>query len=150
MSNHKWFHENIARDIKRDGRSIACIGGEGKGEFNFAYTIGNQTVSLPELLVIGVLNGSFLNDLSQQMIDRGRAFTDGELVRLPGARLPMKAVVVGSKARDEYTIQAGQHFGTEDYAVLQILISDKEGRFPDEPGCQPPYSHIPVLRVLSS
>ena len=80
----KQFHKDVARDIKRDGRSITCVGG-GEGEFNFAYTIGNQTVGLPELLlVIGTRDAGFLNDLSQQMIERGGAFTDGEVFLIPG------------------------------------------------------------------
>ena len=62
----------------------------------------------------------------------------------------MKAIVAGGKVRDEYTVQAGQHFDTKEYAVLQILISDKDGRFPDEPGCTEPDPRIPVLRTLSS
>jgi hypothetical protein len=145
----KQFHKGVARDIKRDGRSIACIVGD-KGEFSFAYTIGNQAKGLPELLVIGTRDGGFLNDLSEQMIERGRAFTDGELVHITRGLRPMKAIVAGGKVRDEYTIQAGQHFDTEDYAVLQMLVCDKDGRFPDEPGCKEPYSRVPVLRALAS
>jgi hypothetical protein len=39
---------------------------------------------LPELLVIGVSRGEFLNFLSDKMIERGRAFDDGEVVSLRG------------------------------------------------------------------
>ena len=45
---------------------------------------GNHLRGLPELLVIGVSRGEFLNFLSDKMIERGRAFDDGEVVSLRG------------------------------------------------------------------
>jgi Domain of unknown function (DUF4262) len=83
---------------------------------------------------------------SDMMIERGAPFADGELVN-PGGKFPAKIVNASRRAQDDYTIQAGQHFGHEDYRVLQVLIPDRNGRFPDDPECQPPYSVIPVLKI---
>jgi hypothetical protein len=82
------------------------------------------------------------------MLNRRTAFANGELVSFGG--LPLKAVIANKTARDEYTLQAGEHFGTEDYAFLQILIPDRNGVFPDEPGCMQPYSRMPVLPLVTS
>jgi len=141
-----YLAENIADDIRRFGRSVLCIGAEDDSP-NFAYTIGNASpgVGLPELLVIGTNDAAFLNELSQKMIERHAAFDDGELVQL-GGKFPLKIINADRRAHSEYTIQAGQYLGHENYRVQQVLISDRSGRFPDEPDCQPPYSKMPVLR----
>jgi len=94
--------------------------------------------------MIGTTHGAPLNDLSQQLMERGIAFEEGELVNL-GGKFPVKIVTADQRAQRDYTIQAGQFLGTEDYVVQQALIPDRNGRFPDEPECQPPYSTIPVL-----
>jgi hypothetical protein len=139
----KELNKHVRRDIEQCGRSIIAVP-EGYG---FAYTIGNHAAGLPELLVIGVAQrAGFLNDLSQQMIVRGTTFEDGQLVDL-GGRLPVKVIRAGNAARAEYTIQAGQYFGIEDYAVMQVLIPDRNGKFPGEPDCTPPCSLIPVLAL---
>ncbi len=85
--------------------------------------------------------------LSQQMIERGCAFDNGERVRLTVARVPVKLVVASGIARDEYTVQAGVHFGHEKYAVMQVVVPDPAGRFPGEPGCDAPWSEVPVLAL---
>ena len=113
----------------------------------FAYTIGNALKNLPELLVIGTSDAGFLNDLSQMMIEAGMPFADGHLVRIGGARLPVKLIRADPVAQDEYTIQAGEFRGHDDYAVMQVLIPDREGRYPGDAGCQEPWSRFPVLHA---
>ena len=140
------FHARTASDIAQHGRSIICVGA-GDDEPPFVYTIGNASRSMPELLAIGTMRGGFLNDLSQMMIDADAAFEDGQIVLIPDADLPVKIIRANKTAHTEYTVQAGQHFGHENYAVMQVLIPDPSGKFPDEAGCQPPFSNFPVLRL---
>jgi hypothetical protein len=59
----------------------------------------------------------------------------------------MKLINANASAREEYTIQAGEHFGHDEYKVMQVLIPDEDGRFPGEDGCEEPYASVPVLRV---
>jgi Domain of unknown function (DUF4262) len=138
------FYEGIEGEIQRHGRSVICVGSEPESPA-FAYTIGNQATGLPELLIIGTPLGALLNELSQKMAQRGCAFADGECVNL-GGKFPVKIVNADQRAPESYTIQAGEFFGNDDYAVQQVLAPDRNGRFPDEPDRQPPYSTIPVLR----
>jgi hypothetical protein len=146
---NKKFYARIATDIRKMGRSIIGVFScpDDPLPFGFAYTIGNAAQGLPELLVIGTTDGGFLNVLSQKMIDAGAAFANGELVLIPHARAPVKVIEASAVARDEYTIQAGQYFGTEDYSIMQVLIPDRAGRFPGEAGCAAPFSTVPVLRL---
>jgi hypothetical protein len=104
-------------------------------------------VGLPELLLIGGIAGAdALNDLSQKMIERHAAFNDGELVKL-GGKFPVKIVNADQRAQRDYTIQAGEHLGHEAYAVQQVLIPDRSGRYPSDPECAAPYSAVPVLGI---
>lgn len=136
------LRQNICNDIRQHGRSVLCVGGEDDSP-SLAYTIGNWP-KLPELLIIGTPKGGVLNELSDIMIRQGRAFVDGEIVDL-GGKLPVKVIVADQRAKDDYTIQAGQYHKSEDYTVLQVLIPDKQGRFPDQPGCREPFAGFPVL-----
>jgi hypothetical protein len=129
-----------------------CVGGD-KETMPFAYTIGNsrgrfrgKPDELPELLVIGTTDAGFLNNLTQMMIEAEQAFADGQVVLIPGARLPVKVIRANDSARTEYTIQAAEHFGHNDFQVMQVLMPDLDGVFPDDANCKPPYNKVPVLR----
>jgi hypothetical protein len=141
------FHRRTAAHIKREGRSIVAVfvAEEDDGP-PFSYTIGNHLKGLPELLVIGTAQGVFLNTLSHLMIAAGHGFEDGETVRMLGSK-EVKLIRASAAAREEYTIQAGEHFGHQNYSVMQVLMPDKQGRFPGEDGCDEPYASVPVLRV---
>jgi hypothetical protein len=145
------FYRNIAADIERCKRSVlgvAPCADDPDDTLPFSYTIGNQLRGLPELLIVCPLEAGLgaLNILSDLMIERGRAFDDGELVGI-GGKLPVKVICADQRARDEFTVQAGQFFGTEDYDVQQVLAPDRSGRFPGEPDCDPPYRDVPVLKA---
>jgi hypothetical protein len=84
------LRKDIENDVRQSGRSVMCIFGDADGP-TFAYAIGNALKGLPELLLVGTTKGELLNDLSQKMIDRGRAFDDGELVSL-GGKFPLKVI----------------------------------------------------------
>ena len=137
------LQKNTEKDVQRCGRSVLCIYGE-EDSPPFAYTIGNWLIGLPELLIIGTTDGALLNDLSQKLIERHAAFEDGELVNL-GGKFPVKIVTADERAQREYTFQASWYHGTDDYAVQQVLIPDRNGHFPDDPACQLPYSTAPLL-----
>jgi len=136
------LRQKIVDDINRTGRCVICVGAD-KDAPPFAYTVGNQLVDLPELLLIGSFDGSILNYLSEQMIERGRGFAHDELVSLGGV-FPVKIVDADTQqCRDEWTIQAN-HIGRK-YTVQQVVLCDRQGRYPDDPRCAPPYSTVPIL-----
>ena len=138
----------ILEHIDRYGRHIigvfACAGDDDDTP-PFAYTIGNwrQPNSLPELLVIGTSDAGFLNLLSAKMLERGTRFAEGEIVNL-GGRHAVKIINTNASAQAEYTIQAGNFYGHDNYSVQQALVPDRRGRFPDDPQCEVRY-RMPVL-----
>lgn len=136
------FYNGIAENVRRTGRHILCIPG------NFSYTIGNHLKGYPELVMTMPLSMSqtmmVLNDLSSLQMERGRPFADEEVVSL-GGEVSLKVIEVGSYAKREFTIQAGQFMKTEDYRVFQVLVPDTNGNFPDGK-CDPPYDMQEIIR----
>ena len=45
----------------------------------------------------------------------------------------------------EYTVQVGEYYGTNDYAVQQIVAPDTFGRYPEDPQCDLPFRLVPLL-----
>ena len=99
------FAERIEGDIKRAVPHIVAVMGDG-AHLPFAYTIGNTSKDLPELLMIGYHDagaiGSVLGKLSDAMIEREHAFADGETVNL-GGKYPVKIIDANATAQDKYT-----------------------------------------------
>jgi hypothetical protein len=113
----------------------------------FIYTIGNHGAGLPELLLIGGsgdVHGRILNVLGKIQRERGSGFQHAELVDFT-ARLPARIADAGQRGRDEYAVQASVYYKTDKFEVRQVLLPDPNGRYPGDPGCQPPFSKQPVL-----
>ena len=109
----------------------------------FVYTIGNYECGLPELLLFGPAYRT-LNAITARMRDNDPAFGDGETIDL-GGRCKLKAFWANEEAR-KYTVQVGEYYSTNDYAVQQIVIPDTFGRYPGDPQCDRPFCWAPVLR----
>jgi hypothetical protein len=140
----------IKKQIKRVGVAVINVFDD-DGHW-FHYTIGNHSASLPELLLIGGTQqtGGALIDLAKIMRERKSAFTDGELVSL-GGKYPVKVIgfdeLDAAAVRDEYTAQTFNYYGTDGYRVQQILMPDREGRYPGDPACAEPYASFQDVRV---
>jgi hypothetical protein len=146
------IREKMAADIASTGRSVLCIFPTEEGGEAFSYSVGNCLKGLPELLVLGMRPMpavALINELSQEMIDRGRKFDDGEVFSL-GGPCPICIVDAAESVKADYTIQAGHLVGGRDYGVMQIVLPDPAGKFPWDEGCAEPYSTTKVMRRLAS
>lgn len=135
------IQKNIINHIAEHGRSIMGVGA-GPSSASFMYTIGNHLSGIPEFVISGLLSESLqhvLNELSQQAIARGEPFADGELVNL-GGKLSVRIEDAPSIAKSFMTIQATEFYGNEDYALQQVVLPDASGRFPEDAGCDEPFS----------
>ena len=140
--------EIIRRHISESGQHVQRVSaGEEPDEPAFMYTIGNHQHGLPELLIIGPTASQFidlLNYLGEIQRKLGRAFGHEELVDL-GAKFPVRIVDAGAEGRNDYAIQVGVFYGTEDFEIRQVLLCDQLGRWPDNPDCEEPYRNQPIL-----
>jgi len=147
------IREVIRAHIARHGRSIQAVGEDESdvpGTQPFSYTVGNHALGLPELLVVGTTKlSSILNVLSDIQRDRGKAFGHEELVSI-GGKFPLRIVDAGELGRRQYASFACIYYNSDTVEVLQVLIPDAKGRWPDTPGCDPPYRDQPILAATSS
>jgi len=142
------IRETIRANIAKHGRSIQAVGGT---EFDtpnvqqFAYTVGNHELGLPELLIVDTTKLSgVLNRLSEIQRDRERAFEHEELVSI-GGRFPLRIIDTGELGHRKYAHFARLYYDTDTVEVRQVLIPDTCGRWPDTPGCEAPYRNQPIL-----
>jgi hypothetical protein len=138
------FHDRTSEIIHRYGWKLQGVLGD-EEHFPFIYTIGNYQLGLPELLVIGTAQAAHpLNLACERMRKNNRPFLNGELIDW-GDKFPLKSLNASDEAKEEYTLQVGAYYGTNGYAVQQILLPDTSGRYPDDPKCEVPYCLIPIL-----
>jgi Domain of unknown function (DUF4262) len=154
MTKLEDFNKFHRRNIAQVGQSLLGVlptAEDPPDALPFSYTIGNYEQGLPELLLVANLPsqtaGALLNEMGRRMRAAGRPYNDGERVSF-GGKLLVKIIEAGGHAKKEYTIQVGRYYGIPDdeYRVQQVLMPDANGVFPDESGCQKPYSEQPVLR----
>lgn len=130
------FREQIASTIKEYGRQVLGIfDPEGKSP-EFTYSIGNRDAGKPDLLVLAAehrIAGRIINRVSEQ---DGVKFEDGEIVDL-GGKFPIKLAKMDAGTRMLYTVQAEEYYQTHDYAVMQVVFADENGKFPGDEGCDP-------------
>jgi hypothetical protein len=144
-------------DIKACGRTVLSVfPDEDTGDYSFSYSVGNSIMDLPELLLFAMHPRDarwLINLLSEQMIERGRKFDDGELVSM-GGPCPVCVIDASDSVKNEYTIQV-KHMLTKvglenEYRVMQIVLPDPDGLFPWDDGCSEPYAQMKVCRRLAS
>jgi len=125
--------ENVMRH-KRHLMHIMC------GDGSFAYSIGNHTRNLPELLVLGNwpfdITAATLNLLSEKFEAEGEQLGVIDI----GFTMPVKVREASAKAKEDYTFQATYWLNSQDYRVLQVMLPDKNGKYPDEEGCLTPFN----------
>lgn len=135
------FKDRVDDKIATHGQFLMAVFSEpDEGKPAFIYTIGNSELGLPELLQIGNFRpedtGQILNILGERMRDQGCP-PEGDIS--VGGRFPVRCRWAGPEAKREYTIQAGNWLGHEEYGVVQIIFCDYEGRFPGDPGFDPKF-----------
>lgn len=151
-----YFYQQIARIVARDGRQILCIDAEGK-QPAFYYTIGNSLRLAPELLLIGNFEGKavmkILNRLSEDMLEAGRVYSNGQSVNPFDGEHDMQVWNTTPVAKLEYTRQVTEFLQSlkgkpgvpTDYTVQQVVLPDPKGRYPTDERCHRRYK-VPVLR----
>lgn len=140
------FYKRIAGIIAEHGHTVV---GVGDGERSFFYSIGLWQRRLPELLLVLPLpfrdGQQAVNSAAALLKQREHAFAEGQELNID-FNVPVRAHTPTDLGfvRREYTIQAGQYWGTQDYLVQQIIFPDKAGKFPNERGYAMPVQ--PLLK----
>jgi len=132
--------EKIGGVAAGHGHALVAVGGDGSGP-GFIYTAGNASRGLPELLILGGFDprvmGLALNELTEKMLADGAPLPEG-FVDIEWT-FPFKVRRASQIAKLKYTIQAGQILGHERYEVMQVMICDRDGRYPGDADCDPDF-----------
>jgi len=103
------------------------------GDPIFTYTVGLHHKNLPELIMVGLnpnIAMHILNDCGHMMVDNG-PFKHGtqidELANMP-------TIIVDVEQKQDYAIQAFNHYKHWDFKLQQLVMPDRKGRFPWEFG----------------
>jgi hypothetical protein len=146
MSQSTFLGDDLDAKIARYGWAVLGVFGEHDAP-PFAYTVGLAAKGWPELIVFGLpldVARQFLNQL-------GRRLRDGEQLPLDTAMLgvaegfPAQLVAVPRQASDQYMFATRRRY--PDYRALQLVWTDKAGRFPWERAYDPQFKALqPVLR----
>lgn len=136
--------DELATTIARHGWAVQAVFGDGPGVPAFAYTIGLHP-RLPELLAVGDdahLCAHLVQEAAAQLraaptlaqVDQRLPLPDG--APWPWARLGAVAPIWART----HALVAYHHHGLDDPAalpVLQVLVPDGDGRWPDDPAVEP-------------
>lgn len=150
MNAQDEFYQNVEATIHEHGRMVIGVPDAG-----FSYTIGNYGTGLPELLILGVdprAACGVLNAVSEAIKSTFSEAPpqDGDLIDI-GGKVPVRLRALegleASVAREEYLIQAGGYYGRDDLPVMQVMVPDQAGRFPDDADCAEPYVSTQALQV---
>ncbi|MGD0189705.1 MAG: DUF4262 domain-containing protein [Rhizomicrobium sp.] len=139
----------VRSNITRHGQHVMSVTeGSGPCDGDFVYTVGNHGAGMPELLITGKISRSFapvLNHLGKLQRDRGFGFRDGEIVSL-GGKHPVHMVDAGEAGRTQRALFVASFYGTCDFALLQVICPDSEGRWPDDPACAEGFSSQRIMK----
>lgn len=125
------FYQGVTDMIASHGHTVMAIfDHEGKAP-DFAYTIGLFPKYGYELIMIGVGAKTALRIIN----DAVEALLPGELpigVPIPDiANLPLMFRPCIPEKAAEYGVQAFEYYKRKDIPFLQLVVPDKEGRFPE-------------------
>lgn len=111
-----------------------AIIGATKETATFCYTVGLHHHNLPELIMVGLnpeMTMYILNDCADMMI-ANNAFKHGTQID-ELANMPTIIIDVLEEHKQEYTIQAFNHYHHWDFKLQQLVMPDEKQRFPWEP-----------------
>lgn len=137
--------QHVAMTIRRHGcyiqYVIGCTCDECDGATSFAYSIGLFGLGHPELLILGVNQGTaagVINDLFGRVRD-GANLLPGELLTFQG--WPHRTLVEAVPNPGEIALGANRHYQRPPEAsvpLLQLTWDDQGGRFPWDDGYSVP------------
>lgn len=124
------FRDSVVATIAKHG--VQLIGVHGGGEAPpFAYTIGLTAKFGAELLIVGLplqYVGQILNQIAALEVFPELDTPNADFTNLP--LMFKRCTVNGGRLHDEFVVQADVFYGKE-VEVVQIVMCDKMGRFPN-------------------
>lgn len=128
IADHGWF-------------ILSIFEGE-KGEAPFSYSLGANTVGLPDLIISGLAlpGGKIINDILKEARN-GMELKEGiQLTQFADIPLVLRRLKP-AQVRDRM-FQAFSFYGHEDWDVFQVVYPDPNGIFPGQEGYDFPLQEL--------
>lgn len=150
-----FFHQSITvcKDDKRDLRKEKVQSAldfsqrkwiysqhKDKEERNIIYTIGFHKLNMPELIIMGAYVkeiSSCLDFFCVHQYSLGKKFMENEIFDHKLINQPMAAFDIADEPKKEYMELCYDYYGTWDFEAQQILLADKNRKFPWEDDFDP-------------
>lgn len=146
------FSAKFTRDIKAYGWTIVSVFADADhGVPSFSYTTGLSASGHGELLVLGLSSEvahQILNTIAEKIINKQLSGVHMEtIVGVANASLRLKT----SGCEGELFVKYAAEFAAKNalpLSVFQVEYPDVNGRFPDDPACEPTITALQDLKVL--
>lgn len=141
VSEHGWFCTAVFPRAEEDG-------------VGFAYTSGfQQTLAQPDVVMVGFearLSHAILDSLYGALKERGAKIPpEGGLLDKVIERFAVKLVPVPAEMIPRFAYATVRFNGEEPTVMQQLVLPDRNGKFPGEPGVDPSYEAFQdIKRIL--
>lgn len=114
----------------------------------YAYTIGNAIHGGPELLLIGSADAGvrdLLHHVSRMIPRDPRSGYMFKPQAKGSTRLKLVDANVAKASEVLHTLRIGEYHLATPFRLMQVLLPDPNGLYPDDPRCAEPYRRVPVI-----
>jgi hypothetical protein len=159
----------LSASIRRDGFTVVTVGGvcgkpgcpcanrDGFGDEVWSFTIGRHQIGQPELVITGDLDAEEITWIMSRVvheIDHHSLLVraeQGELLEFAPLRFRLDPVppewldTDPARMQDWFEMYSVPGTRCDPPELLQVVWSDTEGAFPDDPECDPDVRQVQVL-----
>lgn len=147
------LEERIEELIRKQGFAIQHVFGDWRPDIPpFSYTVGLSRQEHPELIVFGLpaeVAHGVLHAAVSRMKEEGGRFEDGAIVdRI--ATIPLKARHLSEDLFGHFSLAAVRQSEKHETSleVIQIVLPDRNGCFPGDPGCSESFARDQTIERL--
>jgi hypothetical protein len=132
--------EKIQTALDKSQRKWIYSQQKDKEERHSVYTIGMHKLNMPELIIMGAYVNeiaAYIDFFCVHQYSMGKKFLEDEIFDHALINQPMAAFTIADKPKKKYMQLCYDYYGTWDFETQQILIADKNKKFPWNEGFDP-------------
>lgn len=136
------YHAKMASLIEKNGFAVSHV----SGDIPYSYSAGMSGHLLPDLLMMGLppdTSHHLINTIAQRLMSGELVAADG-LIVTEVANMPLRLKSLPAAGVSHIMLSALRHAALNskrnpDFTpqFMQVVYPDREGRFPDNPDCDP-------------
>ena len=130
------FDAKLVSDVREFGWHCVLVGAEGEADPPYAYTVGLQhTYGHPEIVLVGRWQHAHgILGAAVELVAEGARLAPGDESDEVLEGYPVRFGAVSAEQRLELLTYAEWLYGGREFAAVQLVLPDRAGRMPDDPG----------------